>query len=292
MALTLAQISGFPTYVEAVCQHAQALLDAADKFPGITSIFATEQRGMMANVGLSLYFETGQNGRQGSIILARFFDRVEERAVASRNTADAFIKEMLQYGYLRQIAGTDDKRVRPLVPTEKTMLAVLTWALEHLKTLDSFDGGNRTEVVMRAPEALAALQPNIADSLVGKGGAEVATGTLALFAWVNKSKLLFLRILASMKPDEGDVGRFLTDIDSTVDLASWMNVSRTHLARKLRSAEVMGSLGWCGDRGKSQMWISSGFLHEIVWEQASRLAFFDMAYELVFSDKAERARAF
>ena len=86
-----------------------------------------------------------------------------------------------------------------------------------------------------------------------------------------------------MMPFRDDDSRFLTDIESTADLTRWMNVSRTHLARKLRDAEDMGSLGWCGDRGNSQMWISSGFLHEIVSEQASRLAFFDMAYELVFS---------
>lgn len=288
MALTLTQISGFPTYVEAVCRHAQALLDAADKFPGITSIFATEQRGMMANVGLSLYFETSQGGQPGNIILARFFERVEERAVASRNTADAFIKEMLQYGYLSHIEGAGDKRVRPIVPTEKTMLAVLTWALEHLKTLDSFDGGSRSEVVLRAPEMLAKLQPNIADDLVGKGGAEISTGTLALFAWVNKSKLLFLRILASMMPFRDDDSRFLTDIESTADLARWMNVSRTHLARKLRDAEDMGSLGWCGDRGNSQMWISSGFLKEITNEQAARLVFFDAAYDAVFGRQTKK----
>ncbi|MDO8422996.1 MAG: hypothetical protein Q7S99_12640 [Parvibaculum sp.] len=286
MALTASQILLFPASISAIQQHARGLLHAASQFPGITSIFATEQRGMMANIGLSLYFEAGDKVHQRSIVLARFLDRVEERAVASRNTADTFIKEMIQYGYLSQSSGAGDKRIRPLVPTEKTMLAVLSWALEHLKTLDQLDGGDRANMVMRTPEVLAQLQPNIADDLVGKGSKEVATGTLALFAWVNKSKLLFLRILASIKPFEGDASRHVTDIDSIAELAIWMNVSSTHLARKLRDAETMGSLGWCGDRGQSSMWISTGFMHEIAGEYAARLAFFDEAYDLVFAATA------
>lgn len=239
---------------------------------------------MMANIGLSLYFEGGKDERQRHIVLARFLDQVEARAVASRNTADSFIKEMLKYGYLSRTASeTGDKRIRPLVPTEKSMLAVFAWALEHLKTLDAFDGGNRTGDLVRAPEVLADLQPRIAVGLVGKGGDDVATGTLALFAWANKSKLLFLRILASLMRVEGDATRFLTDINSITDLAAWMSVSASHIARPLREAEVIGSLGWSGVRGQSPMWISSGFLEEIMDEQAARLAFFDEAYELVFA---------
>ncbi|MDO8287980.1 MAG: hypothetical protein Q7T44_02055 [Parvibaculum sp.] len=292
MALTASQIMAFPTSVEALRQHARGLLDAADLFPGVTAIFATEQRGMMANIGLSLYFEGGKDERQRHIVLARFLDQVEARAVASRNTADSFIKEMLKYGYLSQSTkGAGDKRVRPLVPTEKSMLAVFAWATEHLKTLDGFDSGNRTGNLIRAPEVLADLQPKIAVGLVGKGGDYVATGTLALFAWANKSKLFFLRILASLMPVEGDATRFLTDVNSIADLAAWMSVSASHIARPLREAEAIGSLGWTSTRGQSPMWIATGFLQEIMSEQAARLAFFDEAYELVFTKDTKIASA-
>lgn len=286
MSLTALQLSGFPAFHDAVRSHARALLDAHEAFPRLSSVFASEQRGMMANIGLSLYFQTGMEAGQRSIVLARFVELVERYGVASRNTADAFIKELLKYGYLRHSPAAGDRRVRPLEPTETAMAGVATWAMAHLRTLDELDGGARAEFFMRDPDVLSRLQPHIAHGLVGEGGQATYPPTLALFAWVNNAKLLTLRILAGMGPLEAGASRVSTDIDSIGDLAVWLNIARTHLTPKLREAEAMGGLGWSGARGKSPMWISTGFLREMVDEQAARLAFFDAAFDAIFSGES------
>lgn len=283
MALTALQLSRFPKFHDAVRSHARALLDAHDAFPRLSSVFASEQRGMMANIGLSLYFQAGSEAQERSIVLARFMELVESYGVASRNTADAFIKEMLKYGYLRPSPAAGDRRVRPLEPTETAMAGVFAWAVAHLRTLDDFDGGDRAGVFTRDPGVLSKLQPHIARGLVGDGGRAEYPRTLSLFAWVNNSKLLMLRILAGMGPVEAGACRVSTDIDSIVDLAAWLNIARTHIGPKLREAEAIGSIGWTGARGKSPMWVSTEFLQEMTDEQAARLAFFDAAFEVIFA---------
>jgi hypothetical protein len=47
----------------------------------------------------------------------------------------------------------------------------------------------------------------------------------------------------------------------------------------------MGSLGWVGARGKSQIWVSQGFRHEYHKAQAVKLAIIDAAYEACFTSQ-------
>tara|TARA_R110000868_G_scaffold29330_8_gene109034 strand:+ start:2784 stop:3644 length:861 start_codon:yes stop_codon:yes gene_type:complete len=282
MALTSLELSGLPAFHDEVRLHARALLEAHEQYPRLSSVFATEQRAMMGSIAFSLYFMSEPEAPRRSFTLARYLDLVESYSVASRNTADAFIKEMLKYGYLRYADAESDRRARPFEATETSMDGLLMWAMAHLRTLDNFDGGKRVGTVAQDPDVLFKLHPLIAVGLVGDGRKEEYSGTLSLFAWVVNSKLFFLRILAGMGPVEEGATQITTDIDSIPQLAAWMNVSQTHFARKLREAEDMGSIGWSGPRGQSPMWISTQFLHEMTNEQASRLAFFDTAFEAVF----------
>jgi hypothetical protein len=285
MALTAAQISLHPSFYDEIRLHAQALLRAHEAFPRISSVFATEQRSMLGSIAFSLYFMSEPGVAPRSFTMAQYYDVVEAFKVSSRNTADAFIKEMLKYGYIRYASSDSDRRSRPFEPTETSVNALMTWAMAHLRTLDNFDGGQRAEVVSQDPDVLFKLHPHIAAGLVGDGRKEESSGTLALFAWVVNSKLFLLRILAGMGNVDEETSQISTDIDSLVDLVAWLGVSQSHFARKLREAEAMGSLGWRGQRGLSPMWISTGFLKEMLDEQTARLAFFDYAFDIVFGEK-------
>ena len=63
-------------------------------------------------------------------------------------------------------------------------------------------------------------------------------------------------------------------------LAQRLKLSRTHLSRKLRAAEALGSIGWQGQRGHSAMWVSPGFYREYAMAQAVKLAIIDAAFSL------------
>ncbi|TIT48353.1 MAG: hypothetical protein E5W72_18210, partial [Mesorhizobium sp.] len=73
-----------------------------------------------------------------------------------------------------------------------------------------------------------------------------------------------------------------TGIVSIGDFANWLKLSRTHLSRKLRDAENLGSIGWLGQRGHSVMWVSNHFYQEYMTAQAVKLAIIDMAFQNCF----------
>ena len=86
---------------------------------------------------------------------AQILDFISRHGVASRNTADAFIKEMLKYGYARLLPQAEDKRTRPLEPTEASLDALHGWVGIHLATLDGLDHGQRLETFLGTLGALA-----------------------------------------------------------------------------------------------------------------------------------------
>ncbi|TIS33628.1 MAG: hypothetical protein E5X01_22900, partial [Mesorhizobium sp.] len=78
-----------------------------------------------------------------------------------------------------------------------------------------------------------------------------------------------------------------TGVISISEFAHWLKLSRTHLARKLRDAEALGSIGWVGQRGHSVMWVSRQFFDEYMAVQAAKLAIVDAAFEASFSGASE-----
>lgn len=287
MALSVAQIISHPDYHELMRQHAQALLRAHVRYPRISSVFASQQRAMLGSIGLGLYFMPGAGAgadmAERGIKMARYFDVVVSLGVASRNTADAFLKEMLKYGHLSVIRSARDKRLRLLEPTEKTLDGLRDWAMAHVETLDALDGGTRADVFAITPDAAHRLHGFLANRLIDDRLARPKSEALQLFAWLNNGKLLMLRILAQSSVTDSNMKRVQTDVDSISELAGWMNISPTHLARKFKAAAMTGSLGWSGRLNQSSLWLSEALFNEIAEGQASRLALFDEAFAAMFA---------
>ena len=90
------------------------------------------------------------------------------------------------------------------------------------------------------------------------------------------------RMIVGMEDINTDGTRVPTSVMSVSEMATWLNLSRSHLMRKLREAEALGSIGWEGRRSHSAMWVSSGFLNEMLAAQAAKLAVVDAAFNLAF----------
>ena len=155
MALSADEIAGHPGLHAAIRQQSRLLLQIYDGNPRLASVFGTQHRWLMAQSALALHFRSVRNGR--GISSAQILDFVSRHGVASRNTADAFIKEMLKYGFARLLPGAADKRTRPFEPTEASLDALHGWVGIHLATLDRLDSGQRLETFLGTPGALAVL---------------------------------------------------------------------------------------------------------------------------------------
>ncbi len=281
MALSARTIADSDLILQLIQRQSSSLQQAYNANPRLSSVFATQQRWLLAHAAMALHFRAVEAGEPG-LTLSRFLAAVEEHAIASRNTADAFIKEMMKYGNIAFVESPGDRRARPMTITRAPLDAIWGWAAVHLATLDQFDGARRLETFVATPDAIQRLQPDIADGLLVSTAIRHPQNTFSLFTWLNNGGVIMDWLVSGIGPKSADGSRYPTAVGSIAEMAGWLNLSRTHLARKLREAEAMGSLGWTGRHGDSAMWVSSGFVREMIEAQAHKLAVIDAAYEANF----------
>ncbi|WP_342778149.1 hypothetical protein [Mesorhizobium norvegicum] len=199
--------------------------------------------------------------------------------ISWRNTADAFLKELLHYNFIEYLSATQDGRIRPIQPTVNTLDTLAGWLMAHLHTLDSLDGANCLATFLERPDAPARVQPLVADGLISSSPLREPKQTFSLFSWLNNGGVVMDWLISGVDPDHAGLAQIPTGIVSIGDFAKWLKLSRTHLARKLRDAEDLGSVGWLGQRGHSVMWVSGDFYQEYMTAQAVKLAIIDAAFE-------------
>lgn len=251
----------------------------------LTAVFATQQRWLMSHIGLSLYFRRSAENPASGLYLSSFLDAVRQHAVASRNTADAYIKELIKYKYLVYHPDPNDKRLRPLMPSPLVIELFGGWLQVHLTTLDELAGGHRLATFGENPSIVAAMQPLIADGLLAANAVRYPEKTFSLFSWLDNGGIVMDWLITSMEQAPLDAERVGVGPISVTDMAARLNLSRTHLARKLKEAEALGSIGWEGRRGHSTMWVSRGFRQEYAGAQAVKLSIIDHAFEAVTGTK-------
>ncbi|SMD00041.1 hypothetical protein [Rhizobium sp. RU36D] len=284
MAMAAQDILGNPQFLPIIKIYAGTMLEAYNRNPRLSSVFATQQRWLLAHASAALFYRH-MRGLEPAPTLSRLFDVVAKYQLSSRNTADAFIKEMLHYGVMVQITLPTDKRARPLAGSPEALDAIRSWAMSHLATLDRLDGGNRLEIFLAEEDSMARLHPEIADRLMMDPAIRQPQKTFSLFTWLNNGGNIMDWLIAGLGELSEDGQRYPTEVKSIADLAGWLPLSRSHLARKLREAESMGSLGWDGENSKSAMWVSIGFVNEMLEAQATKLALIDDAFDSVFPER-------
>lgn len=279
MSLTAHEIAARPDILAAIRRQSVALNAAYEGTPRLAAVFATQRRWLMAHLALALHFRRNPAVPRHCLTVTRFVGEVKKHRVASVNTADAFMKEMIRYGIVEQFPSSADKRVRELVPSRESLDALAGWLALHLDTLDGFDGGSRGARFAAEPESLARIQPLVADGLLTLDAVRVPAGTFSLFTWLDKGGIVMDRMIAELGEMVPGADRVATSVMSVYEMAEWLQLSRTHLSRKLHEAEALGSIGWEGRRFHSTMWISAGFLREMAMAQAVKLAVIDAAFE-------------
>lgn len=282
-ALSADEIANHPQLIRCIREQAATLLAIQAANPRISSVFATQQRWLIAHMALAHHFTNATPQRAGGLHAARFIDAVASQRVASRNTADAFLKEMQKYRYLQYAPQGLDRRMRPLEPTPVSIELICAWLTVHLTTLDKLDGGDRRAAFLASPRSIAAIQPLVADALVRSEAIREPDPVFSLFNRLNEGGIIMDWLVAGLADVAPDNTRIPSTVVSFSDLQGRISLSRTHLIRKLRMAEDMGSLGWLGDRGDSAMWVSASFLREYNRQQAVKLAIVDDAAHRVLA---------
>jgi hypothetical protein len=278
MPLSVDLILANPGLQAILRQLARSFVVMHDASPRMSNVFATQQRWLMAHLALSLYFGNRLEENAPVLSSSRFLDDVVEASIASRNTAHAFLQEMLNYRFARQEV-MPDKRFRRIDIEQPCLDLVDLWLKAHLETLDQLDGAQRVARYARVENGLARVQPRIARAILASAPVREPDPTFSLFTWLNQGGVLMDMMIAGLEDVPQNPSRLQTPIRSAQEMASVLGVSRTHLSRKLAEAEKLGSVGWTGLRGRSQLWISPGFLAEYQTYQATKLAIIDFCFD-------------
>ena len=277
-SLSAEDIERRPRLASCIRQQARALSSIQERNPRIAAIFATQQRWLLAHLALSIHFRAVAGGAADDLRPSIFIAAARAHGVASRNTADAFMKEMLKYGYAEPVPTGADRRVRSFAVAEFAVQTLAAWLVVHLTTLDALDDGSRREAFLADPARIAEIQPRIADGLLSSAAIRDPTPSFSLFTWLNEGGVVMDWLCAGLADAPSDTERIPTSVASLADIGERIRLSRSQLYRKLRMAESMGSLGWTGERGNSRMWVSAAFLDEYYAQQAAKLAIIDRAF--------------
>ncbi|ANK92520.1 MULTISPECIES: hypothetical protein [Rhizobium] len=281
MAFTAENLAADDRFLAAILHCATQLLAIYRESPRIASIFAAQQRWLMAHAGFALHYGHPDDGQSGGLYSGRFVDFAVKNDIASRKTAAAFMQEMLAYRFLRVVPGPD-KRTRYLEPTEIAEQHFTRWLVTHMMILDSLDGGERADQITAAPSAtMAAIQPRIARAIIGSESVRNPGPTFNLFNWANSGGLVMDYLISRLPQFPRAAERVVIGPLSLRELREQFMISNTHLKRLLTQAATMESVGWTEPSRKGDFWLSRRFILEYWNYQAAKFAIVDAAAEAV-----------
>jgi hypothetical protein len=265
-------------FFAAMQENARRMTALFAENPRLNSIFASQQRWLMAQLGFSLYYRPDPQDPAKGLYSGRFVAAAMQYDIASRNTAGAFIKEMLAYRFARPIDNPADHRMRPLEPTDMAVQSIVKWLYVHLAILDTLDGGERAVALAENPVLFARLQPTIAQGILENHAVRNPGETFNLFTWANSGGLVMDSFIARIKDFDPDAPRTVLGQVSSADICQRYLISKTHLKRLMDKAAQMGSLGHETVAGKNMLWLSQGFVREYWTYQAEKFAIIDAAF--------------
>ncbi|MDK4742365.1 hypothetical protein N2601_26035 (plasmid) [Rhizobium sp. CB3060] len=280
MAFTAKELSQNEHFLSAILHSAHELMAIYDENPRIASIFAAQQRWLLAHAGYALFLGYPDDPTP-ALYTGRFVDFAVKHKIASRNTAAAFLKEMIAYRFVRPIAGGSDRRIILLEPTETTREYMARWIYTHLLVLDALDGGDRMARTTADPASVLRMQPKIAKMILDSESLQNPGVTFALFNWATSGGVVMDYLISRISKIDPGSDRVLIDPISPKVIQSQFMISSTHLKRLLKQATELGSVGWAGAPGKSSFWLSRNFVSEYWNYQAEKYAIVDTVSQAV-----------
>ncbi|WP_244506487.1 hypothetical protein [Pararhizobium polonicum] len=276
MPLVASDLASNTVFFAAMQENARQMTAQFVENPRLSSIFASQQRWLMAQLGLSLHYR--QAGPSKGLYAERFVVNAVEYGIASRNTAGTFVQEMLAYRFARYSDNPPDHRMRPLEPTDVAVQSVVKWLYTHLAILDMLDDGKRAVTLAENQTLFASLQPAIAQGILENHAVRNPGETFNLFTWANSGGVVMDCFIALIKDFDPAAPRTRIGPISSAEICRCYRISKTHLKRLITRAAAMGSLGFETVSGTNTLWLSQGFVQEYWTYQAEKFAIIDAAF--------------
>jgi len=273
-----------PLLRETLQISARDLMAVYDIFPRVARLVASHQKWMLSQAAFALHLERDPSHPDSGITAARLLKFMRDTGGASRNTAAAFLSELLAYKLLRDVSGErTNRKVRPLEPTDVSESAMMRWFMSQMGTLDRLDGGNRLEHVEADISVLWRTQPIAARMLLSDKSWSVPPEGVEIFVWTECGGLLLDDLMARPKTLTPVDGKVWLDLN-LAELATHYMISNTHVRRLFTKAQDNGFIGRANDGARGRFWMSAGLVDIYCRWQAVKLAALANAYERATQD--------
>jgi len=290
MAFTTKELSQNEHFLSAILHSAHELMAIYDENPRIASIFAAQQRWLLAHAGYALFLGYPDDPVP-ALYTGRFVEFAVKHKIASRNTAAAFLKEMAAYRFVRPIAASSDRRITLLEPTETTHEYMARWIYTHLLVLDALDNGDRMARTTASAGSVLRMQPVIAKMILDSESLKNPGVTFALFNWATSGGVVMDYLISRITEIDPTSDKVLIGPISPKIIQSQFMISSAHLKRLLKQATELGSVGWVGAPGKSSFWLSRNFVSEYWNYQAEKYAIVDAVSQAVLDQPDNQAKS-
>ncbi|WP_457584423.1 hypothetical protein [Ensifer canadensis] len=276
--MTAEEIVRHPEFPSADRQLAARLVKMHRESPRLARLKASHRKWLMTQAMYALCMQRVPGRDASGLNATRFIEVVTSIGVASRNTADAFLKELLAYKFLQEVPSRHDKRIHILDSTPLSDRAMIGWFVGQMTELDRMDGGSRVDACVQNPIIFRRAQPRAIEALIANPAWRYPPDSISHFLSSELGGMIiheFMLAIADIAPIDD---RIVVGPANILSLAEQYGISATNIKRMLKRAQEGGVLGWDGAHGRKILWLSQRFLDDYTWWQAQKFAALDEAF--------------
>lgn len=254
------------------------LIEMHRQAPRFARLGASHRKWLMTQAMYALCMRRVPGKDASGLNATRFAEHITSIGVASRNTADAFLKELLAYKFLQVIPSRHDRRIHVLDTTPVGDRVMIGWFVGHMAALDRMDGGSRVDACVQNPRIFRRAQPRATAALIVNAAWRVLPESIAHFLSCESGGMIvheFMLQIADFTPVDGKV---VVGPVNVLSLAERYGISASNVKRMLTRAQEKGCLGWDGSRGHKSLWLSARFLGDYALWRAQNFAALDEAF--------------
>lgn len=277
-ALTRAEIVGHPLFPAIEKQIADHLIGIHLRTPRLSRLKASHRKWLMTQSLYALNLQRTEDDPLSGLTATRFVEVVMKVGAASRNTATAYLAELVAYKFLRDVPGVPDRRVRVLEATEPSNAGMTSWFTAHMACLDRLDGGDREATSIADPRIFRIAQPYAAAKLVEHPDWRDPPETIGHFLWSDLGGIVLHDLISRIDEYDPAAERTFVGPTTLAELGESYTVSSTNLKRMFKKAETDGLLGWELPRRRGSLWLSRRFTGDYFHWQSTKFAALEEAF--------------
>ncbi|MGV8936741.1 MAG: hypothetical protein ACOH2J_06430 [Allorhizobium sp.] len=277
-ALTRTEIVCHPLFFSVERQIASHLITIHVDTPRLSRLKASHRKWLLTQSLFALSLQRNPDDPLSGLTATRFIDVVMKLDAASRNTASAFLAELVAYKFLRDVPDIPDRRVRVLETTEASNHAMISWFMGHMACLDRLDGGTRSQLAAADPRLFRLAQPHAARTLVEDPAWRDPPESIGHFLWSDLGGMVLHELIARIENFDPNAERTDAGPVTLASLSAKYMVSATNLKRMFKKAENDGLLGWELPRRRGSLWLSKTFLFDYFSWQSAKFSALDEAF--------------